>query len=233
MLFMSRSRMRTPLRLVPPAFFEPLRAALRPLASTPDRHTLGVDRRSRPRDDTVQRVVDREPSEPRKRRRGVSTLRPKGRRCGPFGGKARRSSKNRAPRLRYDPRYSEGPSVVNLEPAAPPTWRCIDDRNRRPCASAASGLPQQCLRRRSVGGTIRGGEEFRKPNANNNLDALHWGWPGALVTYITNERIRVRPSQCQSQQPPRGGPAGRLAVNPTLGGRFVTGPKWARHLHKA
>ena len=35
-------------------------------------------------------------------------------------------------------------------------------------------------------GPLRGDEESGKPNSNNNLDALHRGWRGALVTYIAN-----------------------------------------------
>ena len=35
-------------------------------------------------------------------------------------------------------------------------------------------------------GPLRGDEESKKANANNNLDALHRGWRGALATYIAN-----------------------------------------------
>ena len=35
-------------------------------------------------------------------------------------------------------------------------------------------------------GPLRGDEESEKPNANNNLDAQHRGWCGALVAYIAS-----------------------------------------------
>ena len=93
----------------------------------------------------------------------------------------RRSSRKQAGRLRYDPQCSGDPSGVIREPAVPFAWR----GSRTGAAEHALALEADwCLRRPSVGGPPRGDEATGKPNADNNLDALHRGWRGTRATFI-------------------------------------------------
>ena len=134
----------------------------------------------------MPRVVEREQREPHKRRWDANTRRPKGR-GRPFGGRGgRRWSRKRAGRLRYDPQCGGDPSGVIREPGVPFACRGIEDSSHRACAGVGSGLVPQRLRRPSVGGPPRGDEEAEKPNADNNLDALHRRWRGARATYIAS-----------------------------------------------
>ena len=102
----------------------------------------------------------------------------------------RRTERERARLIRYDPRYGGDRSGVFRDQAVPTTWRGIGDRSGRACAGVGIGLVSECLRGPSHGGPLRGDETRGRLTGNNNLPAVDRGWRVGVVTNIANTGLQ-------------------------------------------